>query len=137
MVALATLACAAAAKGAAPPVSAEAAFNATPVRGVVYGQGLIYAGTPLQRVVNLTLDAWLPAQLPGGPPVPGSPRPALMFVHGGGFSGSILNKDKAATLTPDVGYFVERGFVGFQVRLTSTFMCSTRASSPHCQLCRS
>eukprot|EP00937_MAST-01D_sp_MAST-1D-sp2_P000259 g259.t1 len=38
-----------------------------------------------------------------------------MFVHGGGFSGSILDPDKAAVVVPDVEYFVRRGFVGFQL----------------------
>jgi glucosylceramidase len=102
--------------GSGPPaVAAGAAYNATPVSGIVYAQGLIFANTSAQRVINITLDAWLPSQLPGGPAVPATRRPALMFVHGGGFSGSILDKDKAALITPDVLYFVQRGFVGFQL----------------------
>ena len=73
---LAALACAAAATATTPTsVSPAAAYNATAVRGIVYGQGLIYAETPQQRVVNLTLDAWVPARLPGGQAVPSSPRP--------------------------------------------------------------
>ena len=120
---VATLACTAAAAASTsspPPVSGTAAYGATPVSGLVYGQGLIYAGTAASKVVNLTLDAWVPSPLPGGPAVPGSPRPALMFVHGGGFSGSVLDKDKAGHITPDVAYFVARGFVGFQINYRLT-----------------
>ena len=79
------------------------------------GQGLIFAGTPKQRAVNLTLDAYVPVERAGGQPVPRGPRPALMFVHGGGFMGSILDPDKADHLVPDVEYFVQRGFIGFQI----------------------
>jgi acetyl esterase/lipase len=112
----ACMAALAAADATPPSVSAAAVYNATMAgTGIVYGQGLISAGTSQQRAVNLTLDVWLPSQLPGGPAVPASARPAIMFVHGGGFSGSILGKDKAAVITPDVQYFVQRGFVGFQI----------------------
>ena len=98
-----------------PAVAADAEFNVSTVTGVVYGQGLIFAGTPNQRVVNLTLDAYIPSQRDGGQPVPLGARPAVMFVHGGGFMGSILDPDKAASVVPDVDYFVRRGFVGFQL----------------------
>ena len=98
-----------------PSVAINSTFDVARVTGIVYGQGLISVGTPKQRVVNLTLDAFVPVARQGGLPVPHSPRAAIMFVHGGGFSGSILDPDKAAHLTPDVEYFVQRGFVGFQL----------------------
>ena len=98
-----------------PSVALNDTFNVSRLTGIVYGQGLIFVGTPNQRVVNLTLDAFVPVQREGGLPVPHTPRPAIMFVHGGGFSGSILDPDKAAHLTPDVDFFVQRGFVGFQL----------------------
>ena len=98
-----------------PSVAINSTFDVTRVPGIVYGQGLIFVGTRKQSVVNLTLDAFVPVAREDGVPVPRSPRPAIMFVHGGGFSGSILDPDKAAHLTPDVQYFVQRGFVGFQL----------------------
>jgi acetyl esterase/lipase len=103
------------AAASSPSVATDDTFNVSMVTGIVYGQGLIFVGTPHQRVVNLTLDAFVPIERQGGLPVPRSPRPAIMFVHGGGFQGSILDPDKAAHLTPDVEFFVQRGFVGFQL----------------------
>ena len=102
--------------GSPPPsVATKATFNISETKGIVYAQGLIYAGTPQQRVVNLTLDAYMPVQNDFGPPVPRGLRPAVMFVHGGGFVGSILEPDKAARVVDDVQYFVQRGFAGFQL----------------------
>ena len=98
-----------------PTIATNATFNISETTGIVYAQGLIYAGTSKQRAVNLTLDAYMPLQRDGGPPVPQTPRPAVMFVHGGGFMGSILDPDKAKKVVDDVSYFVQRGFAGFQL----------------------
>ena len=62
---LLTLARAPATAPAPPSVSDGPAFNASgPHRGIVYGQGLVFAGDAAQqRAVNLTLDAFVPASL--------------------------------------------------------------------------
>jgi hypothetical protein len=43
----------------------------------------------------------------------------VVFVHGGGFSGSIA-QDKASVAVPDVAYFVERGFIGMTINYRLT-----------------
>jgi acetyl esterase/lipase len=80
---------------------------------IVYGQGLVNV-TSSASPVNLTAHVWMPVAQPGGPPVLTTKRPVVMFVHGGAFSGSIM-EDKAAVAVPDVAYFVQRGFIGITI----------------------
>jgi acetyl esterase/lipase len=96
---------------AAPSVYATAVYDHANVGEViVYGQGLVNASTT-PAAINLTAHVWQPVRVPGGPPVPTMKRPVIVFVHGGGFSGSIV-QDKAKEAVPDVAYFVQRGFIG-------------------------
>lgn len=94
-----------------PGMFADSVFDLGSTQTHVYGQGLVDVTKAGGRAVNLTLHAWAPRQRAGGPAVPSSPRPVLVFVHGGGFSGTIAD-DKALKPPPDIEYFVQRGGVG-------------------------
>ena len=89
-----------------PSVYAAAVFDHSNVGGevIVYGQGLVNVSTK-SAAINLTAHVWKPVRVSGGPPVPLTKRPVVVFVHGGGFSGSIA-QDKASVAVPDVAYFV-------------------------------
>eukprot|EP01044_Picomonas_judraskeda_P007166 COSAG03_NODE_756_length_5978_cov_29.453308_1_plen_497_part_00 len=102
----------------APTIYADPVYDLAPSEVIVYGQGLVNV-TSSPVAVDLTAHVWTPVARPGGPPVLSTKRPALMFVHGGAFSGSI-QQDKAAVAVPDVAYFVQRGFVGLTLNYRLT-----------------
>jgi hypothetical protein len=111
---------------AAPSVYADAVYDLAASELVVYGQGLVNV-TSAAAPINLTAHVWVPVARPGGPPVPTTKRPVIIFVHGGAFSGSIQH-DKATVAVPDVAYFVQRGFVGITLNYRLT---EDDASWPH------
>lgn len=87
--------------------------NVSVTRDLQYGSAPDKAGNP----VSLRLDAYQPA----GDSRSG--RPAVIFVHGGGFSGG----DKGSGVSPDLaGKFAKLGYVTFSInyRLSATNGCS-------------
>ena len=67
----------------------DAAFDVRNTTNIVYAQGttcINQLDNTTCKAMALTLDVYVPVQLPGGAPVPAR-KPAYILMHGGGNSG--------------------------------------------------
>jgi len=87
-----------------PTVSRSPAYTFKKTESVVYAQGMVDAnwGTTPGTAQDLLLDYWEPVGTDG------SPRPALMFIHGGGFVGGSRSQSALVDLCEA---FASRGWV--------------------------
>ena len=87
-----------------PTVSEEAVYTPAKTEGVTYAQGLVDAnwGREAGTVLDLKLDLWQPEGAEE------TPRPALVLIHGGGFTGGSRQNAAIVRLCE---YFAERGWV--------------------------
>lgn len=90
-----------------PVVTKNASYDVLIKKDIVYAQGLTHAywESPSSQVMNLKMDAYLPQNKSKN-------RPAIMFIHGGGFVGG--NKEHKAMVNL-ANYFAERGWVTFSI----------------------
>ena len=105
VVATATLAAA-----PAPVVYSEPTYAVENSSGVVYGRGLSCAnvnGTEGCEAMNLLLDVTAPVGAPAGP------RPAIIFMHGGGWVGGSANDSWARA---SAAFYASRGFMCFRIK---------------------
>ena len=93
------------------PISLTASYTYSITSDVVYGQGQTHTdwNAPDPAVMDLTLDAYIPDNNFIN-------RPAVIFIHGGGFVGG----DKSAGFN-FMSFFAERGFVGFSINYRKLF----------------
>lgn len=95
-----------------PPISSSiinksASFTYTLTTDVKYGEGLTHSdwNAPEPTSMDLLLDIYEPDN-------DFQSRPAVVFIHGGGFTGGSKSAASAFTM---MSYFAERGFVGFSI----------------------
>jgi acetyl esterase/lipase len=89
-------------------VSAEPIFEVEHTTGIVYAQAQSHAewGSEEIEEIDLTLDVFEPVDGPG------TPRPVLVMIHGGGF----FNGDSSVAPMVDMAtWFAERGWVAFSI----------------------
>ena len=95
-----------------PAVSQESQYEVRVTTRVKYGEGLTHSewNSPDSESMDLFLDVYEPIGAEG-------PRPAVMFIHGGGFRGGARNNQISVNFA---NYFASRGFVCFSIsyRLT-------------------
>ena len=87
-----------------PTVASSAAFKIKMSAGVTYAKGLINAkwGQAKGTATDLQLDLWQPEGTDG------SPRPALVLIHGGGFTGGSRQNQAIVAICK---YLAQRGWV--------------------------
>lgn len=89
-------------------VRGRASYSVRTTNGVVYGRGTTRASWTDARfeTVDLLLDVYEPENAPPGP------RPAVVAIHGGGFSGGTRAD---TSMVAFARFFAERGFVAFSI----------------------
>ncbi len=98
-----------------PVISRSASYTYTFTTDIKYAEGLTHSdwNSPDPIAMDLLLDAYIPDN-------DFNNRPAVIFIHGGGFTGG----DKSAISGSNtLSYLAERGFVGFSInyRLVSDY----------------
>lgn len=89
----------------APEVWAKATYAVETTKAVVYAKGVIDSGwgSTVGKEASLLLDAFTPKGHTSGL------RPAILFIHGGGFKGGTRTH---AALVAQAKYFAARGLEG-------------------------
>ena len=84
-----------------PPSVTKASYEVLIKKDIIYAQGLShsYWESPSSQVMDLKMDAYIPKNSANN-------RPAIMFIHGGGFIGG--NKEHKAIVNL-ANYFAARG----------------------------
>ena len=97
--------------GTAPEVHRDPTYSVS-VSTITYGQGMIHSdwGGPSTGTIDLELDLYEPTDAPPG-------RPAMVVVHGGGFTGG---SKTAMAYTALAEYFAERGWVTMSINYRIT-----------------
>jgi acetyl esterase/lipase len=92
--------------GNAPEVREDSTYDVA-VSTLAYGQGMTHAdwGGPPTGVIDLMLDIYEPVDAPPG-------RPAMVVIHGGGFTGGSKTAMAYVALAE---YFAERGWVTISI----------------------
>ena len=90
-----------------PSVTKKASYEVLIKKDIIYAQGLShsYWESPSSQVMDLKMDAYIPKNSANN-------RPAIMFIHGGGFIGG--NKEHKAIVNL-ANYFAARGWVTFSI----------------------
>ena len=90
-----------------PVVTRNGSYDVLIKKDIIYAQGLTheYWESPSSQVMNLKMDAYIPKNSADN-------RPAIMFIHGGGFVGG--NKEHKAIVNL-ANYFAARGWVTFSI----------------------
>ena len=94
--------------GPVASVSRTPIFNVDVTEDVVYAQGQTHAafGGPVSGTMDLLLDVYTPDRTTD------APLPAVVIIHGGGFTGGSKTADAFVNLSMD---FASRGFVAFSI----------------------
>jgi acetyl esterase/lipase len=92
-----------------PVVYRDPTFEVRATEDIVYGKALVHPdwGAAESTVVDLTLDLYEPVGQN-----PGIARPAIVVIHGGGFS---FNSSKTAVFVQTARYFASRGWVAISI----------------------
>ena len=90
-----------------PNVTKNASYEVLIEKDIIYAQGLSHAywESPSSQVMDLKMDAYIPKNSANN-------RPAIMFIHGGGFVGGSKEKKAIVNLA---NYFAARGWVTFSI----------------------
>ena len=90
-----------------PVVTADSTYGITVDTAIVYAQGLSHE--TLNSAASTTMPLLLDAYVPQGA---GENRPAIVVIHGGGFTGGSRSGGRPVALAE---YFASRGWVAFSI----------------------